>query len=102
MTPFERFTLDGIDAIRSELEKVSEFALQHKHENNRLISIIDSLARAAAMFADVKAQELSGKVKIVDPQGYIQAKLESVRESMTLFQEAGSGDFKDENDPKNG
>lgn len=84
MTPFERFTADGIEAIRHELEDVSEFAIRHK-EDHELISIIDNLARIAAMFADVKAQELKGKVNIVDPEGYIHTKLASIQDIMNNY-----------------
>ncbi|MDF2964269.1 MAG: hypothetical protein K0S39_6004 [Paenibacillus sp.] len=85
MTPFERFTAEEIDVLRNKIEKVTDFAVLHKKDHTELMGIIDNLARIASMFADVKAQELKGKVDIVDPQGYIESKLDAVDQIMRTY-----------------
>ncbi|CAH0118690.1 MULTISPECIES: hypothetical protein [unclassified Paenibacillus] len=82
----EKFDLRTTIKIRNQLDQMHVMLMTHAQDGNpNLLRIVDNLCGIAAMFADMKVQELKGDVQTPDPQDYIQKKLSLIRSELDTY-----------------
>jgi len=89
----DQFDIDTLKRLRNKLDYIYSIAKINNHDNPELMDVIEDLAQASKMFADMKIQELSNQAEIKSPQGYIVSKLSNSYSRMKEYEKGKEGDF---------